>query len=202
MLLPLPAIGGGRRAPWRSKAGGMDDEVIRRSASSPSRSPTPACAVLRAEQVEVAALHEVQAVAHETDRLGAQAVVAERRSPRHTRAEQGLGDRSIVRPVERTIERAQGELEATTTVGAERSRGDAPGSRQPQQALGGREPVLEQRIERQHDADRTVSGRGSQDQSAARWREGEEVEVVALVNRSDGDRLGEPKLWAVEQTGG
>ncbi len=88
----------------------MDDEVNSGSASSPEE-PLRAAAPLRlpplrAQEVEIAALHEVETVANEADDLAAQAIVAPRCATRNPVAKQDFGYATVISTAQRTVQGA------------------------------------------------------------------------------------------------
>ena len=137
----------------------MDDEVNSGSASSPGESSRTTAAFglppLGAQKVEVAAVHEVQAIADETDDLAAQAIDAPRCTLRNPVAEQDLGDTTVIRTVQRAVQGAQGEPKTAASIGRE-SRWC--GSALHQQTIDPPrrvDPIVEQPVERKYERDRT-----------------------------------------------
>ena len=156
----------------------MDDEVIAGSASSPGE-PSGATTAFRlspfgAQKVEIAALHEVQTVADETDDLAAQAVVAPRRATRNPVTEQDLGDSTVIGAVQRTVQGAQSEPKAAASIGREGRRCGSAIYEQSMEPSRRVDPVLEKPVERKHEGDRPWRS-FSQQERAPRWRQCEQV---------------------------
>ena len=95
------------------------------------------------EQVEVAAAHEMQAVAHEADRLGTEAGVSKGGSFGHALAEQRLGDGAVIRAGERGVQRPKRQLQPPSSVGRQARRRRTAAHKQPVQPTGSLDPFHE-----------------------------------------------------------
>ncbi len=143
-----------------------------------------------AEEVEVAAAHQREAVVNEANGPAACAVHAPGSAYRHATREQAAGDAAVILTRETAVEGAQHEFETTATMGREAVRlWPQTADQQLPKPTACLEPVLEEAVERQHDREGPfVSGTGDK-QRLACWGEGEKIEVLALRSVNDPRRI-------------